>query len=879
MEVIVSHQNTDFDSLASMVAAQKLYPKAPIVFSGSKEKNVREFLDLHPSFFHVRRLKELDLSNLERLIIVDTRQRDRIGQLSHIVAERQNVELHIFDHHPVHESDLSGKINEIRDIGATTTIMLAHIKSRKLEISPQEATLFALGIYEDTGCLTYPSTRPEDVEAVAYLLKNGANLDTVTNFINRELTSEQLAILNELMSSSENYDINGVRVVIAKASYDKYVADLAVLTHKLRDMGNLEVIFTLVQMHERIHLVGRSKVESVDVGSLAEYFGGGGHTTAASAMIRNSTLEEIEEILLSLLDKYIKPVIKAKDIMSSPVITINYNSTVEEARRKVLSHNHTGFPVVKNDKLVGLITHKDIYKTINHGLGGDKVIGYMHPDVTVLNPSVGLNEVQKIMIESHIKYLPVVDNDKLVGILTYTDVLKSHHSRNKVRVPRNADADFRYHTKNVTSLLENRLTPDILRLIKKMGKIADEMRYNAFLVGGLVRDLLIGVDNLDIDIVVEGLGVQFARELVKKLGGRYIAHKKFATAIVVLPNGFKIDIATARTEYYEFPTALPTVELSSIRYDLYRRDFTINALAVNINPSEFGALVDFFQGRQDIKRGIIKVLHNLSFVDDPTRIFRAVRFESRFGFKIDKQTEHFIDNALQLGVLEKINNQRIREEIILLLSEGDPWVGIARLGALNVLKKIHPKMKADLKARHLFEQVKEVLAWFNLLYLKDKVHRWLIYFMALTNRLDAAELNDFAREIRLNKKHFQVLQTLHEKKVMIHQKLNARQALRDSEIYQTLSHIPLEILLFIMSDTKNENIKKRISRYITDLRKVRISLTGRDLAQIGIPQGPQYSALLETVILGKLDGEIKSKDDEIAMVKSYYAGRKKTSIS
>ena len=173
---------------------------------------------------------------------------------------------------------------------------------------------------------------------------------------------------------------------------------------------------------------------------------------------------------------------------------------------------------------------------------------------------------------------------------------------------------------------------------KKIGKTAEDFNYNAYVIGGFVRDLFLYRSNEDIDVVIEGDGIAFARQFSKEMGTRVHTHEKFGTAVVIFPDGFKIDVASARMEYYKFPAALPTVEMSSLKLDLFRRDFTINTLAIELNPEKFGKLLDFFSAQKDIKDKVLRVLHNLSFVEDPTRVFRALRFEQRFGFTIGKLT-------------------------------------------------------------------------------------------------------------------------------------------------------------------------------------------------------------------------------------------------
>ena len=256
--------------------------------------------------------------------------------------------------------------------------------------------------------------------------------------------------------------------------------------------------------------------------------------------------------------------------------------------------------------------------------------------------------------------------------------------------------------RNVQRLIEERVPPDVREALRLVGEVADEAGFPVYLVGGIVRDLFLRVTNLDVDIVVEGDGIIFAGMLVKNAGGRMKAHQKFGTAVVVLPNGLKLDIATARLEYYESPAALPTVELSSIKKDLYRRDFTINTLAVRLNRKRYGELIDFFGGLRDIKEKTIRVLHSLSFVEDPTRVLRAIRFEQRFDFKLSKHTQNLIKSAVNMKLFNRLTGKRMYAELILLFSEAEPLKVLKRMKDLDLLKFIHPNLKATVEAERLF---------------------------------------------------------------------------------------------------------------------------------------------------------------------------------
>src|SRR4030043_632956 len=229
---------------------------------------------------------------------------------------------------------------------------------------------------------------------------------------------------------------------------------------------------------------------------------------------------------------------------------------------------------------------------------------------------------------------------------------------------------------------------DIQNIFEAVSSAAMELKCRAYLVGGMVRDLLLGKQNFDIDIVVEGDGIIFARKLSEILSARIDSYEKFKTAVLVLKNGQHIDIASARIEYYEKPAALPDVEMGSIKQDLARRDFTINTLAISLNKNDYGSILDFFGGRKDIAAKRIKVLHKLSLIEDPTRIFRAVRFEQRLGFKMDSQTEKLEVSAIEMNIVSELLGIRIRDELISILNEEKPWGALRRLHELGALKKI-----------------------------------------------------------------------------------------------------------------------------------------------------------------------------------------------
>ena len=291
------------------------------------------------------------------------------------------------------------------------------------------------------------------------------------------------------------------------------------------------------------------------------------------------------------------------------------------------------------------------------------------------------------------------DGKELIGVITRTDLMNMLIDE-PARIPVSLLPDRR-RERNIASMINNRLPKNMLNILKAAGELGDELGWEIYTVGGFVRDILLGRPNLDLDLVVEGDGIEFAEKFVEKLGGRVQAHPKFKTAVVILEDGQRVDVATARLEYYEYPAALPTVELSSVKMDLYRRDFTINALALRINPGRYGQLVDFFGAERDIKNRTIRVLHSLSFVEDPTRILRAIRFERRFDFQIGGQTMRLIKNALNLELFSKLSGSRVTHELQWIMNEEDPLACLGRMQELGIMEAIHPLLKLTKDRIHI----------------------------------------------------------------------------------------------------------------------------------------------------------------------------------
>ena len=871
MDIITSHINADFDSLACAIAAKKLYPDAVIVFPGSMEKRVRDFIEIFKPA-DIKKVKDIPLNEVKRLIIVDTKHPDRIGPLKELLS-RPDVTVHIYDHHPVTRDDIKGAVKIFDAVGAASTIFAEIIHKKKLPITPMEATLLCLGIYEETGSLIFTSTTPRDLEAVAFLLKRGANLNIVSDFLKEEMSREAVALLNELVQSLKEVVIHGVRIRIGRGTMEGF-SDVSYLAHKIMDMEDLDMdaLMIMIGMADKILIVARSKVPELNVAQALADFGGGGHATAASATIKDLPFEIAEERIIESLNRNIRPMKLAVDVMTSPVVVIKGESKVKEAEGMMTRYGVNVLPVLKDDAYKGIITREVVEKALFHGFGNSRCIDFATTDALTVTPWTFLSEIEKTMVEHNQRFVAVMEGNKIIGAITRTDILRSLYEdvlrKSRISLEQVLPGEgFHGFGRNVSSLLLDTLPDSLYDFLVMAGDVADDLGYGTYLVGGCVRDILRREENLDIDLVIEGDGIAFAKKLGEKLGAKVTIHATFGTA-VVKKDAFKLDVATARTEYYESPAALPKVETSSLKRDLYRRDFTINTLAIKLNKKDFGYLIDFFGGQRDLKDRIIRVLHNLSFVEDPTRAFRAIRFAERFGFKLTKHTENLIKLAVRMNIFDKLAGTRLYDELALIFRETDPLKSLESLGEYDLLKVIHPKLAFTPELEALMKSAHDTMSWFDLLFLDEKYDKGLLYIMVLLHGLNRDE-----REAALNR-----LSVAEKTRSLIQQGFQSAATISRNLIpgnpvmtYHLLTDCDIEAMLFSMAQLQDSEKKKAISHFLREERMVKPLIKGADLMALGIPPGPLYSEILADVLNEKLMKKLSAKEDEIQFVKNKIA--------
>lgn len=884
--VITTHQNADFDALAAAVGASLLYPEARIVFAGSLNPNVREFVSLHGESLPTISLRLIDQSKIRQLIIVDTADPDRIGDLGKLV-HRPDVEVVVFDHHsaehPQRPEFVAGENWVLSSDGSSAALMLHLLLERGVEINRLQATIFALGIHEDTGSLTFPRTTIRDAEMLAASMRLGASQALLERYLHSALGAEHRDTLMRMVDAVSLQRVRGLDIHTVVLEVPGYVDGLSVIAHKLMELINAEVLIQAVGMEGRVFVTARSRAGSVDVGTLLRTIGGGGHAQAASAVIRDSSPQQVLDRILAALDRTTMGLEtpKAGEIMSRPVRFIDADTPVTDALVTAQRYGHSGICVLERGEAVGIVSRRDLDKALRHGLGHAPVKGVMTRNITFARASTTVDELRRIMVEGNVGRVPVVADgayeralaegrareEDVVGIVTRTDVLAAYQGRWE-QEQRLGDQP------QVCTMAELADHPFFGRLFRACSALSEDFA-GVYLVGGFVRDLLLEQPNVDVDIAVEGDGIAFATRLATQLGGRVRAHRKFKTAVVLLPPSilgeapawlrpagepFHVDVATTRTEFYDHPAALPRVEHASIRQDLFRRDFTINAMAVSLRGAGFGTVIDFFGGLRDLREGTIRVLHNLSFIEDPTRIFRAVRYENRYGFRMDEQTKAFARACVDMHLVGDLSSVRLREELIPLLSEADVGWTLSRLYDLGVAREVHPKLATGAKTIDL---VRRLDALVDELGLRGEVISWRLRLMAVTRNMDHDELYMWLDKLKLKRHDSEVVREGVVLGPVLASQLT-KPAMTDWEIYQALRKTSVEALVFAIAGCEDCPARERLRRYLEDIRYRTITVSGDDLLAMGMKKDPAVGRVLERLKEMRVEGTIEGRDAELA---------------
>ncbi|OUL29300.1 CBS domain-containing protein [Nostoc sp. 106C] len=926
MDLILCHTTADFDALGAAVGLTRLQPGSKIVLTGGAHPPVRDFLALHRDEYPLIERRSVNPDQIRSLTVVDAQQRDRLGKAAEWLDLPNLKEIIVYDHHVGQELDILATQTYISPVGATTTLMVEQLQKQQISLTPSEATVMALGIHVDTGSLTYEQATPRDALALAWLMQQGTSLSVISTYIDPGLSPQLQQMLTEALDKLESLCWRGYTIAWVTLKTEGFVPGLSSLASQLVELTEIDALllaneYPLSEDDSRLTVIGRSQIPNTNLNQLFQPLGGGGHSQAASLNLRKVDSQAILKQLLDEFKATIPHPLTARDLMSSPVRTIRPDTTIAEAQRILLRYGHSGLSVVDAaGQLLGIVSRRDIDIALHHGFSHAPVKGYMTTNIKTITPETTLPQIEALMVTYDIGRLPVIDNGHLVGIVTRTDVLRelhqnsaefrvlssesqlslrTHYSATPVLYDKPPSRRLRSSRETrprdwlLSTELKNRLTPQLWQLLTQASQEAEKRGWHLYLVGGAVRDLLLAENATktlmikDIDLVVDGFhksadvgaGVELAKALQKMHPeARLEIHGAFQTAALLWHkdpelDSLWVDIATARTEFYPYPAANPEVEASSIRQDLYRRDFTINAMALRLTYPRAGELLDFFGGLLDLQAKQIRVLHANSFIEDPTRIYRGVRFAVRFGFEIEPQTEDYIRYAINSGIYDRTAQEnsrtpglqtRLKAELKHILEAAYWKPALQLLESLGALQCLHPTLKLDAEILRQLRLLERCLQRFDR---QQTLIHWQMRLETLIAHLLPEYREKVAKNLQMQEESISRLKNLAEVKAEVTASLSTFKL--PSQVVNLLRQYDLPTLILIALQSPRSH-RRQIWHYLKVWANVQPIFNGNDLKKLGYKPGPQYRQILDELLAATLDGVITNKTEAQEFLTKHY---------
>ncbi|MEJ2667865.1 MAG: CBS domain-containing protein, partial [Deinococcales bacterium] len=666
-------------------------------------------------------------------------------------------------------------------------------------------------------------TRPDDYRAAAHLLASGASLQLVRRFTVDAVPPEHHAFREAMLDAAAATSVAGRRVSVAAFDYPAYVPGVSGLANDLLELHQADAAVVAVRMEGKTLVFARAS-ERFDVAStLNEALGGAGHPGAAFAKADLSPAEAAERVLAALA-RHATPVLTAADLMSAPVKTVRESVTVAEAQQQLLLYGHNGMPVLDGDgRLVGVVSRRDLERALRHGLGRSRVSGFMSRNVITAQQSTVLADLEELVLRYNIGRIPILEGERLAGIVTRTDLIGARHRR-----PGEADP--------ARSVLD-RLPPSARTALHEAGEVAGDAAL--YLVGGTVRDALLGAGFKDLDLSIEGgTAEHLGTRLQARLGGTLSCYVPFGTCTLRLTDGLVIDLAAAREEVYEHPGALPSVTPSTVRKDLSRRDFTVNAIALRFHPGP-PELIDPYAGVDDLRARQLRVLHPLSFVEDPTRVLRGARLAGRLGFRFEAATAERARDALDPAIVRNVSGGRLRGELELTLAEPRVAPALERLDEVGGLQALFG-LAADWELLAALDAMRHE---------RDVPDETYLLALLLASEDEAATRH---------------LETFHWPR-RFGQVRHRLRALLASEHVQDEDLEGLDEAARVLVGCLDPELAARLTRL--EQAPPRRRLRGRDVLDLGLAPGPAVGRILDEVARARAEQQVRTFEDEVEMAR------------
>ncbi len=848
--LLATHTSSDLDGFAALVALRPLFPEARILVAERVQESVADLLHELAGAEYLLREADLDPSRIERLVVADTADLSRLGRWT--AALPATARLLVFDHHPPETRNLpQGAELDLRhgEVGSVCTLVTEYLQAQAADVEPRTATLLLAGLFEDTGQLAFRSTRPRDFTAGAALLSWGADPALAARYLQRLWDARRIALVADLRENARLVSWGNLRALLAQLTLPYFVADVGGLASELTAEG-ADAAFLLAAVPDKVFIVGRSLSPGVSVAEVMQELGGGGHETAASAVLTDTTLVEAEAALRRALDHRAAPLLAARDIMSRPILSVDVAAPIADAHRKLSAFRIGSLVVTEKGAPAGIIDADAAALAVEHGVHAEPVRDYARALPDPVDVATPLHELRALLYRTHERFFVVYAEGEPAGVVTRRDVLRAVYEQ--AAPPVRGAGGSTAPARHLGGEFKPQLGATVAAHLRQVGAWAGEGGCRTFLVGGGVRDLVLRRKPTDLDLVVDGeTGALLDR--LRDAGAEVKVFGRYHTAHVAFADGTAFDLARARRETYARPGALPEVVPGSLEQDLFRRDFTMNALAVDLSPDRFGQLFDRFGGLSDLKHGRIRVLHSLSFVEDPTRAFRAMRLAVRFGFSLEDQTRRLLERAVALDLFRESEGTRLRRELVLIFEERDPLAVLHALEERGILRAtgglaFGPEEEARMRA------ALEWMDWYRVQFGGPPRYGETLMLGMLTAGMSPERGRTALEGCKVPG-------------VEIERWEGFRQGARDlARFLGADAHVPSAVArrveqaapetLLVLGMLHGEH-RETVTAALTRWPGVRPGLSGDDLMALGIPRGPELSAWTRRIRDALLDGRLQ----------------------
>ncbi len=851
MELIACRINADWDDVGGLLLARKLYPGAAAAMPAPQARLAEgdDGAARLRALFGFRAPEQIDAAQVNRLTLVGVRRAADLGALAALATEPR-IELHVIDCRAGRDGDVTPDLEIVHPGGACTTVLTHLLAERGLSLTPVEATWALLGLYEKTGAFLLPATTAPDLRAAALLREWGADLDAVAEARRGELAPEQTQLLYDLARSARRLRFGAVEVVAAETAARADVAGVAPCVARLHALHGAPTTVALVTQSMGVALYAHS-AGGLDLARLAAAFGGEGGPEALALDLPGRTAADARAALHAALQALAGAPLTAGDY-AERVATISADADAARAQLHFLQTDANAAPVVDAEgRAVGVLDRAEVMRALHHGLRDWPVRELLAGPRVVVDAADDLDAVCAAVASGAPSIIPVLRRDRVVGALAW----RPARSRAAGEAPASLDRS-----------LARQLPREQFALLQRLGERAAAQGAAAYLVGGGVRDLLLGRPLLDLDVVFEGDAIAFARAAAEAWGGKAVVHEEFGTAALLVAAG-RVDLATARREYYERPAALPVVAPAGVRDDAARRDFGVNALLADLRPARFGATLDFVGGFDDLRHRRIRTLHALSFVEDPTRLFRAARFAGRFGFELDEPTQGRFRAAVERGFVERLDSARLWKEMARLFAEEHPLPALEMLIHERVLAHVELPVEWTPELAPILRQTAKMLAWRRTSAADSVADEPRIWLAALTCTTPNPRKREFFQRLNLPgpvaDRAFELPGQAH----ALAEDLTGAASPTVSSLAGLIRRASIDAALFAAAVADDDRVRRIVRYYLREWQLVKPEVTGDDLLALGAAPGPRFREILDAIRDARLDGRVRKRDDEVALAK------------